>query len=272
MAKAGTQWLYDQLKAHPGFWLPPVKGMHYLGGGAAPGIAGVRKSLTRASRRSGRPDSEERDYCFLVEANAMRKAPRDLARYAKLFRYKGDQLSGDVCATYAGLKPGEIADVAQYLPWVKILLLVRDPVSRAWSRICMDYRQGNFDPDILEDEPAFREFLTTTSWLSAERSCPTSIVQRWASWAPNVQFRTFLLDDISRDANKARAEILKYIGADPEGGELAPSYNRKASNEKITLTDSIKAVLVEYFADELLACANMFGGAAREWPARYGIA
>jgi hypothetical protein len=272
MAKAGTQWLYDQVKAHPAFWLPPVKGMHYLGGGDAPGMAGVRKSLARAARQSKKPDAEDRDYAFLIEANAMRKAPRDLTRYASLFRYKGDQLSGDVCATYAGLTSDEIADVAKYLPSVKILLLVRDPVSRAWSRICMDYRQGGFDPDLLEDEAAFREFLTTTSWLSTERSCPTSIVQRWATSAPTVQFRTFLLDDISRNANEARAEILRYLGADPEGGVLAPSYNRKAGNEKLELTDSVKGILVEHFADELRASAQMFGGGAREWPVRYGVA
>ena len=30
--KAGTRWLFDQLAFHPGFWMPPIKELHYLNG------------------------------------------------------------------------------------------------------------------------------------------------------------------------------------------------------------------------------------------------
>ena len=30
MAKAGTGWLFDQLKHHPDFWMPPIKEFGYL--------------------------------------------------------------------------------------------------------------------------------------------------------------------------------------------------------------------------------------------------
>src|SRR5689334_15761196 len=28
--KAGTGWLYEQLRSHPDFWMPPVKELHYF--------------------------------------------------------------------------------------------------------------------------------------------------------------------------------------------------------------------------------------------------
>jgi hypothetical protein len=30
MARAGTSWLFDNLKCHPDFWVPPIKGTYYL--------------------------------------------------------------------------------------------------------------------------------------------------------------------------------------------------------------------------------------------------
>jgi len=33
----------------------------------------------------------------------------------------------------------------------------------------------------------------------------------------------------------------------------------------------MKNVLVDFFREELLACAECFGGAAREWPKKYGL-
>ena len=38
------------------------------------------------------------------------------------------------------------------------------------------------------------------------------------------------------------------------------------------MTDDIKAVLVEFFADEIRACAKRFGGHAVNWAEKYGIA
>jgi hypothetical protein len=56
-----------------------------------------------------------------------------------------------------------------------------------------------------------------------------------------------------------------------KGAEVRPDYNRKSVRKRLEVNSAIRAVLVEYFADELRACAEMFGGAARNWPAKYGL-
>jgi hypothetical protein len=80
-------------------------------------------------------------------------------------------------------------------------------------------------------------------------------------------------DDIEARPDKARNDILTYVGADPakDSGALAAGHNRKAKSEKLTLTDEIRGVLVDHFADEVRECARLFGGQAKEWPARYGL-
>ncbi len=276
MPKAGTGWLFDQLNNHPEFWLPPVKGLHYFGH-RNPRMANATKQLLKSGRGRGAVRAkgragEERDLAFLREASAVGGQPRDLARYAALFRFKEDKLSGDISAPYADLREDDISEIANALPETKIILLVRDPVARAASRISMAYRRGDFDPQLLDDPDAFRKFINSVIFLGEERSNPTQIVARWAKAAPNLQFRSVLFDDIENEPEKARAEILFFLGADPEKrGEIPAGHNHKAGAVKIALTPSAKAILVERFKDEIFACGRMFGGQATKWPAKYGL-
>lgn len=276
MAKAGTGWLFDQLNSHPDFWMPPIKGLSYLHK-QFPKMSGATRGLMRSTRgrRSGRGkrrSGESRDYEFLKEASACRGQPRDLARYAALFRFKDDLLSGDITPTYVELTPDDISQIAKALPDVKIILLVRDPVARAASRLSMAYRNGDFDAGLLDNLDVFREFVASSIILSEERSRPSQIVARWAESAPNVQFRYFLFDDIENEPEKARREILLYLGADPDKrGELTAGHNHKSDAVKLVLPDSAKAILVEYFQDEVLTCAGLFGGQAANWVTRYGL-
>ena len=273
MPKAGTGWLFDQLQFHPDFWMTPLKGLHYLDR-ASPPMKNAVKKLKRIKKRPERPHrraGDERDQSFLEEAVSLSGKPRDIRRYAGLFRFKQDLLSGDITAPYAGLEEDVIAEVAAILPEVKIVFLVRDPVARAWSNVSMAYRGERFDRNLLNDTQAFRSyFLNSTMY---DFSFPTVIAERWARSAPKVQFRYFLFDDIENQPEKARGDILTYLGADPDkaSGQIAADHNRKASAVKLTLTDSIREVLVEHFQEELRACAKMFGGHAREWLVRYGL-
>jgi hypothetical protein len=48
-------------------------------------------------------------------------------------------------------------------------------------------------------------------------------------------------------------------------------FNRKAGQEKMELTEPVKQMLIGEMANEVRACAETFGGAARDWPQRYGL-
>ena len=42
MQKAGTRWLYQQLRGHPEFWMPPIKELNFFNGN----LEKTRKSAT----------------------------------------------------------------------------------------------------------------------------------------------------------------------------------------------------------------------------------
>lgn len=274
MPKAGTGWLYDQLRCHPDFWMPPVKEIDYLDHDR-PKMKHAIAKLERAQRpdsRVRRRALDERDRQFLHEAAACGGQARDYARYVSLFRQKGQLLSGDISPSYSRLEEDVIGEIAKHLPQLKIVLLMRDPVARAWSHISLLDRSGKLDRGVLEDKAAFRSFLEDPKNI-ARRSFAARVAERWAHSAPDVEFRHFFFDDIQSKPDETRKQILHYLGANSqmENGRLPPSQNRKAGAPKLALTDALKSILVDYFTDEIRALAQTFGGHAREWEHRYGL-
>jgi hypothetical protein len=276
MAKAGTAWLYDQLQFHPDFWMPPVKELHYLNM-ASPTLKNARRRYRNSQSRGSRTPprrrpGDDRDTQFLKEASSLGGQPRNLDKYAALFRFKNEALSGDISPGYITLSDEAVTEVASRFPASKIVLLVRDPVARMWSAASMAHREGRFDAALLDDPADFRAFLEASRAIR-ERSFPSRVVERWNCCAPQVEFRAFLFDEIEHRPDEARKEILLFLGADPRkpSGILSAGHNRKAAAKKLTLTEPIQTVLVEYFRDELSACVGLFGDPAREWMTRYGL-
>jgi hypothetical protein len=292
MPKAGTGWLYDQLDAHPDFWMPPVKELVYLNQ-EYPALKFVdengvpvqsRKERLARKRGSFSPEGrerpgerlvhrislDERDTAFLKYASSGRDKPMDMDFYAGLFQFRGGLKSGDITPPYCNLESGTIADIVQRFPAMKVLLLVRDPVARVWSRICMSHAGRGFDTALLVDEAGFRSYVTTTRKLGGLSATQTYL--RWREHVPQTDLRVFFFDDLVREPARVRTEVLQFLGADPEkrSGAIPPDHNRKAK-EKLEMTPLARAVLAEHFREELKASTEIFGGPACEWPALYGL-
>jgi hypothetical protein len=280
MPKAGTAWLFDQLKFHPDFWLPPVKELGYLSR-TRPRLKSTRKQhergnadpeRLRSKRGRHRQQWEDRDFQFLDEAMALAGQSRDIGRYAELFRHKGDLKSGDITPGYSLMPEDTITEIAEKLPQVRVIYLIRDPIARLWSHINLFYNDDKFDVDLLDDPAAFADYLDDHGTL-LNHSRATRTIERWKNAAPSLPFRYFFFDDIARSPDRTRHEILEFIGADPDkpSADLPADYNRKSGKAKLVMSDPIRTVIRDRLADEVRACASALGGPARDWPALYGL-
>ena len=278
MPRAGTGWLYDQLRHHSDFWLPPVKELDYLTH-SKPSLASVQRAYDRIRPKRLRenvhvrgPKWDDRNFAFLDEAVTLAKRERDIARYAVLFRHKGALKSGDITPRYGLLAPEVIAEIAAKLPHLKVIYLIRDPVARVWSHINLIYDRNEFDHALLEDSGAFARFVDNhPALLTSSRA--TRTLESWKGAAPSLPFRHFLFDDIAREPERTRREILEFLNADPckPSAHLPPGYNRKAGRTLLAMPVAIRDVLRDRLAGEVRACASLLGGSARDWPALYGL-
>jgi hypothetical protein len=275
MGKSGTKWLYDQCEHHPAFWMPPIRELHYLDREfprrVAKNLLNVSREVANQRRIAwGKRSLEDRDMTFLHESRDARHQPMDLEHYARMFRFKGQQLSGDVTPSYSALPVELITRVVTRFPEVKVILLIRDPVARAWSHICMKHRGGSIDAGELREVDRFRAVLKKSKVLRTDS--PATIASKWSSQVPRGQFRHFFFDDLVADPAKLRRDLMSFLGADPEIVlPVDPAHNKEIAKLKLQITDEIRMILVEHFAEELVASAEFFGGHAREWPRRNGV-
>ena len=257
--KGGTSWLYQQLAAHPDFWMPPMKELHYF------------DKLSRTKTAPPRP-RDERDLCFLESIkNLSARFYIDLENYGRLFEPKGSLLSGDVSPTYSMLNDEIIQRIVNYFPNLKVIFLARDPVERAWSQLSMGVRLGMITPfDVANSDEVIRNLLNPGVLALSH---PSKIVARWRRHVRPELFRTYFFDDLEKDPSGLRRSIFQFLGSDPDkpGGRRRADYNSDAGVEKLRLSDKVRARVAQFFKDELKACAAELSGPARSWPARYGF-
>jgi hypothetical protein len=258
--KGGTTWLYQQLDSHPDFWMPPVKELHYF------------DQLSRVQRSSSPRCRDERDLRFLESIKSLSTKPYlDFEHYARLFDVKGSLLSGDISPNYSILSNNIIRRIVRYFPALKVIFLARDPVERVWSHLTMEVRYHQIEPfDVTDIEEVNRNLLRRGMLL---RSYPSAIVARWKRYVHPDQFRIYFFDDLQRNPTELRSSILDFLGADPDkrGSRVTADRNNWGRMEKLPLTDEVRSHLAQFFKKELKTCAARLGGAARNWPERYGF-
>ena len=257
MQKAGTTWLYDQLRAHPDVWMPPVKELHFFDGR-------FRSRPGRAVQAAKTGPQQDRDKRFLRRA-ATYSQEAGIDWYGNLFRPKGSLISGDVTPAYSTLPAEAIAEIMASFPAAKVILILRDPVDRFWSYFCMMQRKGrraNVDPS---DWRSIEANLTEVDVRS--RSYPTEIYAKWRQAVPAGQFFLGFFDRLTEDPDAFRADIFSFLGLSVTGLAFPAGYNRQ-TGYKAEMPVEIRARLKEHFREELRRSAEIFGEAARDWSAQ----
>jgi len=258
--KAGTTWLYQQLKSHPDFWMPPIKELHYF------------DQLSRVKRATDPPCRDERDRRFLQQLRRLSaEAEINLEHYGRLFEPKAALLSGDVSPNYSTLPNDVIRRIIRYFPNLKVIFLARDPIERFWSHLSMEVHYRQIEPFDATDVNEVDRNLSRRGMLL--RSYPSVVVARWKQYVDAERFRVLFFDDLQNNPAELRHTILHFLGADPEkqGARLTANQNRWAAMEKLPLTDRVRSHLATVFKKELKTCAARLGGPARDWPARYSV-
>lgn len=274
MQKAGTGWLYDQLQHHPDFWMPPIKEIHYFDRPRADArnLKGLekRKLSRRWSLEAGWRELGPGDDVFFERAERAYRDEMNIPAYLDLFEPRAGLLTGDVTPGYSTLEPALIQQIAAAIPDLKVILLVRDPVARAWSQIAMYNRRGKFDLRLLDNPAGLMRFVSRQAITS--RSFPTRIEDKWRAALPEDQVRVFFFDDIAARPDQVMHEILGFLGASPDfESPLTADYNRKAGQSKIEMNEAAREAFIEHFREELLACRARYGDIGAKWCETYGL-
>lgn len=151
--KAGTTWLYDYLRAHPGCHARAMKEVHYFNSAGVDDFR--RRAASRLAQRSRadrrREAGSARDAALIASIDDWiatfgegRADDRDYIAYLTRGR-SGDAAIVDVTPAYANLPEASFERMRRLAKTARFIYILRDPVDRLWSSVQMRARRGG-DP------------------------------------------------------------------------------------------------------------------------------
>jgi hypothetical protein len=162
--KAGTTWLARVLAEHDEVFVTPVKEIHYFDH-----IAGLTEHLSPRKMRSRYRKYLQR-MCWQWHKWRVNWAQRDWYRaymgaeldddwYASLFAERGGKkVAGEVTPEYAIIGEAGLRHLKKLAPNARIIFIMRNPVTRAWSQLLHVCRARKLNADSL----SVPEFLAMT--------------------------------------------------------------------------------------------------------------
>jgi hypothetical protein len=211
-AKAGTTSLYDALAGHPAIFMSPVKEPHYF--------SRIEPSSERRAFFPHVPD--EGPYLALFDGAA------------------GEELIGEASTSYLW-EPGTAGRISDRVPDARILIMLRDPVERAYSQYWNDVREGLEKREFLDallDERRSGRGAWGVSSLYIECGLYADQVKRYLdAFGPRVHVSLF--EDYTADEVGTTTEILSFLGVGPAGAESASRQMNPASLPRNRLSGAL---------------------------------
>jgi len=267
--KAGTTWLYQNLRSHPDIWMPKEKEIHYFdekikGGGLLRHLRGDRPSDKRWRRQIGvKLKSFPRDM-----------SPEDLSWsykyffgrpndnwYASLFEPGRGKVTGETTPDYAILSKTTIAHVHNLMPEAKIIFMMRNPVERPWSVINMGLRSRDENPasisrEEFESRLEGRRKRRMTSYLRTLR--------KWSALYPEERIFVGFLEDVRFLPEEFLRRLYEFLEVPAYFDERFIRFKANAG-QQITMPVRFAAQLSGAYRGQIEKMSRRFGGYADFW-------
>lgn len=213
-AKAGTTAVYHWLQSHPDVFQPSVKEpgyFAYVGGQASP--------------VSGPYDP---DYTSKIVV--------DRKSYARLYAEAGNRLTGDVSPVYL-LNKYAAQRIAAVRPDARIIVLLRDPVDRAFSQFMHHVRDSLEPYETFEDALVHEAKRLAEGWSwghgYATHGFYAAQIERYLKVFPREQVLFIEYQYLQNDPDGCWRQICRHIGIKP---------TVLVKNERVNSTENLKTV------------------------------
>ncbi|MGH7785511.1 MAG: sulfotransferase family protein [Candidatus Binatia bacterium] len=243
--RTGTTWLHAHLRTHPDIFLSEPKELYFF------------SSLK--TRDPKRFVSDELSYYlrFFRDPLWRRLAKTGLVLWKHRQLY-WPRVRGEATASYAALDADVIAEIAALRPDLKVILMIRNPIERAWSHAKKDLvrnRKRRFD-DVGEDE--FRAFFSDPY----QRRC-AAYAQQVDTWSAHLRpghVFTGFFDDMTTRPEALMLDVMRFLGVRADTRYIDASVRSPINpTETKRIPPQYESFLRDQFADDLRSIKERFG-------------
>ena len=212
VAKGGTTSLHAYLSQHPQVYMSPIKETNYF------------------SQADMHPDLFNREYRDDISLDLVRYLSGSMTQhvhianiehwddYIQLFRdAEGRKAVGEASTSYL-FCPSTAARLAETFPDARIVMILRNPIDRAYSHYLMNLRLGKtLDTDFIHEIEADYQ-RSTKGWgvsrLYLELGLYAEQVRRYLEHFPKQQVHIILYDDYRENARETMQSLCRFLDID----------------------------------------------------------
>jgi Sulfotransferase family len=194
--RTGTTWLFHNLKSHPEIFLPKEKELYYF------------STLGMPNHRRFRFPYLE-DYLYAMADTPRSTLKKNYDSLRKVGRLYKPRMRGEATASYAALPKEVIREIATLNPDLKAILMIRDPVDRAWSHARKDLLREGQPSDVLDPDALARLlFKDEQRGLALYRT----LIENWRSHLQPGHLFVGMFDSIASEPERLLAALHGFLG------------------------------------------------------------
>jgi hypothetical protein len=222
--KTGTTWLYANLLNHPEVFLPRDKELRYFWVRQFLGMTNIWSSLFN---KHWHFQGKRRKFISALKQHArqllrgQRIDLKDLkwdiryfcgtqndAWYERLFPTQ--LVSGDITPKYCELSEDSINSIKTLIPECKVIISLRDPIEREWSRVKMNLlkHKGREGVAQVVDDEIWRHI---SDKQQHEANDYTALLERWQKFFPAENIFVFYFEELQRDPQNLFNRICDFL-------------------------------------------------------------
>lgn len=268
--RAGTTWLHAALQSHPYVWPSEIKEFHQFDWDGRDSVVGEFRQRQALAALKGfadgtaGPDREHQVRRLLRHAFP---PAHSWENYASMFASAPpDRLACDFTPAYATLDESQVDDIVRMMPHIKVIFILRDPVTRAVSGAIHDLGMAGITA------PTEAELLHAC--LDASNVLRTDYLRTldlWRRTLPEGRLLVLFHDDIARDPEGVVNRTCDFLGIDPppsrgDGvGSIALPRNSGRATVAWPELARVKAALSVRWLPMLVELDRRFGEPFRQW-------
>jgi len=167
----------------------------------------------------------------------------------------------EITPSYSILAPEKIQEIVDALPGIKVVLILRSPVKRAWSMASMDLAKHRFcDVSAVEGSELI-------DYFSSEKSGYSEIISQWEASAGAENVFIGFYDEIVESLVKFIERLFTFLHVDP--AEMDWSQTGLLGRENTTghkMPDETRNLLAGINRDEIIELDKKLNHrVTREW-------
>ncbi len=210
-AKSGTTSIYNYIKPHPDVYLSPIKEPNFFSTDIDPERfrKGYKKEIEVDLKKFFENGMKEEIHLTFI---------RDWDDYLKLFsKVKNEKAIGEFSTSYLYSKVAA-KNIKDTIPEAKIIMVLRNPIERAFSHYLMDLKIGYTNltfKEALEKDINAKEKGWGISSLYIELGMYYEQVKRYLEKFDSSQVKIYLFEDL-KNTDQFIKDLYKFLNLDPE--------------------------------------------------------